>query len=326
MTELKNHPRTPRDYLRLFAIGLAMGIADLIPGVSGGTLAFILGVYEDLLATIKSFSLDVARLAVQRKFKAVLDRIPWQFGLTLFAGIAAAVVLLANVMSWLLENQRVFVFAFFFGLIIASILAIGARVKWSALTLGMVAAGTIVALLIVTRIPLDMPHDPLTLLLSGMVAIMAMILPGISGSFILLLLGQYDFVLNAVKNLDVLTILPVGIGSIIGLLGFARLLSWLLRRYEAPTVATLVGFMLGSLYKIWPWKVVIETRIDRHGEVVPLVEANIVPNLLGGEFWLALVICIGGFLLVSLLDHLQSKDNPVFRLVIRRRDIAPVKP
>jgi putative membrane protein len=159
-----------------------------------------------------------------------------------------------------------------------------------------------------------MPHDPLTLFLSGMVAIVAMILPGISGSFILLILGQYDHILNAVKSLDIVTIFPVGVGAVVGLMGFSRILSWLLQKYEQATIATLVGFMIGSLWKIWPWKDVLQTHVDRHGEVVPLVERNILPNFASSEFLIAFVLCVAGFLLVCFIDHLQSHSNPVFRL------------
>jgi putative membrane protein len=324
MTELENHPRTPMQYVRLFLIGGAMGTADPIPGVSGGTMAFILGIYEDLLKAIKSFSLDWLKLLLQFKFKAALDHIPWQFLLPLGAGVGLAFVLLANVISWLLDNAYVPLFAFFFGLILASIIAIGARVRWSLLTGAMLVLGTVVALVIVNLIPLDMPHDPLTLFLSGMIAIVAMILPGISGSFILLILGQYEYVINGVRDMDLLTIVPVALGSVVGLLSFARILSWLLKRYEQPTIAVLVGFMVGSLYKIWPWKNVLQTRIDRHGEVVPLVEENVLPNVASQEFLLALLLCVVGFVLVSMLDHLQSKSNPLLSWMGRNRgDVAP---
>jgi putative membrane protein len=321
MIDLENHPRTPRQYLRLFFTGAAMGTADPIPGVSGGTMAFILGIYEDLLRGIKSFDLYFFKMLLQFKFKAALDHVPWRFLLTLGLGIGTAFILLANIIAWLWENEQIYLLAFFFGLVLASIIAIGARITWSAVTAGTLLAGTVIAFMIVNLIPLDMPHDPITLFLSGMVAICAMILPGISGSFILLILGQYDFVINAVKDVDILTLLPVAIGSAAGLLGFARFLSWLLNRYEQATIATLVGFMIGSLYKIWPWKVVFETRINRHGEEVPIVTANYFPDPTSQEFLVALALCVVGFLVVSLLDHLQSHNNPIFRL--GRRNVAP---
>jgi putative membrane protein len=321
MLDLHNRPGKPKEYLRLFLTGAAMGTADPIPGVSGGTMAFILGVYEDLLAGIKSINLEFIKLLLQFKFKEAFSQVPWKFLLTLGLGVFSALLLLANIIGWLLDNHAVYLFSFFFGLVLASIIAIGARVQWALRTVGTVIAGTLIALFIVTRIPVDMPHDPLTLFLSSTVSTCAMILPGISGSFILLILGQYAYVIDAVRNMDILTLLPVALGSVVGLLSFARLLSWLLNRYEQATIAALVGFMIGSLYKIWPWKVVLEWGIDRHGDPMPLIERNIAPDVASSAFWLSLALCVAGFLLVSLLDHLQSRENPLFRL-FRRRDAA----
>lgn len=313
MIEAKDRSRTPRRYLRLFFTGVAMGSADVVPGVSGGTMAFILGVYEELLNAIKSFDLQVIKLALQLKFKAALDRVPWRFLLALGSGILLAIFSLARAITWAMENQPVLLFAFFFGLILASILAIGVRLRWSLSTLAGLGLGTAIAYLIVGLVPLRMPHDPLTLFLSGTVAIMAMILPGISGAFILLVLGQYEFVLNAVKTLDIVSVLSVALGCVVGLLGFARVLSWLLRHYEQLTIAVLVGFMIGSLRRIWPWKVTLETMVDHHGEEIPIRAANVLPNFASSEFWIALALCALGFIVISYLDHLQSRSNPLVR-------------
>lgn len=320
MMETQRPSRTPLQYVRLFFVGVAMGIADLIPGVSGGTMAFILGIYEELLSAIKSFNLKVLNLAARFKLKEAAAQIPWLFLIVLFAGIGGTVFSLAHLMSWLLENQPIFLFAFFFGLILASIIAVGAHIRWSFQTILALIIGSVGAYIIVGLVPLDMPHDPLTLFLSGMVAIMAMILPGISGSFILLILGQYEHVLNAVKNFDLLTILPVGLGAVVGITAFARVLSWLLKHYHQATVAVLVGFMIGSLRVIWPWKDILEERIV-NGETVPIVRVNVLPPF-GPELWLALALCLSGFLLVTVLDHLQSRSNPLFRLfgMGQRRD------
>ncbi len=315
MIEMDNHPRTLRQYVRLYLTGFAMGLADLIPGVSGGTMAFVLGIYHDLLKAIKSFNLELLQKLLRGDFKAVQAHVPWPFLGAVLAGLVSAVLLLARVMSWLLEHQPVYLFAFFFGLIIASILAIGYHLEHSPKTWAMLVLGTLIGFAIVNLIPVSMPNDPLTLFLSGAVAIMAMILPGISGSFILLILGQYDYVLNGIKDLNLLVILPVMLGAAVGLLVFVRLLTWLLDRFYQVTVALLVGFMAGSLWKIWPWKVVLETRVDRHGEVVPLVEANVLPNFASLEFVLALGLVVFGFVLFSYLDHLASRNNPLFLLL-----------
>ncbi len=313
MTQLDNTPRSTRDYARLYFTGVAMGIADLIPGVSGGTMAFILGVYSDLLTAIKAFNADLVRLLLRFEWREALARIPLLFLIPLGLGIGSAILLLARVMRFLLENQREFVFAFFFGLILASVLAIGWHLKRTTTTAVGLVGGTLFALL-VTNLPLlqSPSHDPLTLLLSGMVAISAMLLPGISGSFILLVLGQYDYVLNAVSDLDLSAIIPVGIGAVIGLVLFARVISWTLKRYHDVTIAALVGFMLGSLHVIWPWKEVTATRLDRHGEEVPAAYANLLPDVSTGAFWLAVALMVGGFLLVNAMDHAQSRNNPLF--------------
>ncbi len=312
--------------VRLFFTGFAMGIADLIPGVSGGTMAFILGVYETLLAAIKSFNLRLLQLIGQGRLREAFNQIPWAFLIPLGMGLGVAVLSMARVMRYLLENQPVYLFAFFFGLIVASIIAVGMTVEWRPSTVAALVLGSLGAYLLVGMVPLAMPHDPITLFLSGAVAIMAMILPGISGSFILLILGQYAYVLNAVSELNLLAIIPVALGAVVGLLGFARLLSWLLKHYHSVTVAVLIGFMVGSLRKIWPWKEVVETMLDRHGKVVPLRERNILPDFAAPEFWVALALAILGFLVLSFVDHLQSGANPVFSRFgrARQRDAGPV--
>lgn len=309
-------PSTPTQSfskLRLFFTGIVMGIADLIPGVSGGTMAFIMGIYEHLLAAIKAFNLRLLRLIGQRRWRMALGAIPWGFLIPLGAGIGAAVLGMARLMRYLLEYQTVYLFAFFFGLIAASIIAVSATVRWSRGAVAALAGGTVAAYIIVGLVPLKMPHDPITLFFSGALAIMAMILPGISGSFILLILGQYGYVLDAVADLNLLAIVPVALGAVVGLTGFVRLLSWLLRHYHSVAVAALIGFMVGSLRKIWPWKEVVETALDRHGKPFPIREQNILPDVATPEFWAALAIAIAGFLLMCAIDHLQTGANPVMR-------------
>ncbi len=303
----------PFSALRLFLTGIVMGIADLIPGVSGGTMAFIMGIYEHLLSAIKAFNLRLLRLLSQGRWRAALSAIPWGFLVPLGAGIGAAALGMARVMRYLLEYQTVYLFAFFFGLIVASIIAVGATVKWSRGAAAALVGGAIAAYVIVGLVPLKMPHDPITLFFSGAVAIMAMILPGISGSFILLILGQYAYVLDAVADLNPLPIVPVALGAVVGLAGFVRLLSWLLRNYHDIAVAALMGFMVGSLRKIWPWKEVVEIVLDRHGRAVPIREQNILPDIAAPEFWLALIMAIVGFFLLNAIDHLQTGKNPVMR-------------
>lgn len=322
------NPRSPKDYLRLILTGFAMGSADIVPGVSGGTMAFILGVYETLLDAIKSFNLEAVRLLLRRQFKAFEAHVSLRFLVALGLGIAAAIIALSGLLSNLLEGEtsRIFVFAFFFGLVIASIIAVSTQVKWSVLPLVALVVGTVVAFVIVNVVPVDAPHEPLNLFLSGMVAICAMILPGISGSFILLILGQYDYVLTAVSNRNIPPLIFLAAGCVVGIIGFSRILSWLLKRYHHITVAALVGFMVGSLWKIWPWKSCVLSDIDRHGDIRCLQESNLLPNFGSPEFLVALALLLVGFLLVSLIDHMQSRSNPVIGLVWRRQPvIAPAK-
>lgn len=309
--------RTGRDYAYLFFSGAAMGAADVVPGVSGGTMAFILGVYEELIFTIKSFNIQLLRLLLAGKIVATMDHVNWKFILALGGGLGGAILSLARLLSWLLEYHDVPLYAFFFGLVLASIVAISAHVHWKLSMFATLVIGTVGAYLIVGLVPLDMPHDPVTLFLSGAVAICAMILPGISGSFILLILGQYEFIINAVKDFDIVAMIPAVAGMAIGLMLFARVLSWLLKHYHQVTVTLLIGFMVGSLRRIWPFKEVISTRIDRHGDVVPEAFRNILPDWGSGVFWLSLGLCVVGFLLISSLDHIQSRSNPVFRMFKR---------
>jgi putative membrane protein len=323
MLDRKDHsrPKTPRDYLRLFLTGFAMGSADIVPGVSGGTMAFILGIYEDLLNAIKSFNPTSIRLALGLKFRELFDYIPIRFLIVLGAGIATAIVLLSGLLSRTLADPtgRVYLFAFFFGLVVASIIAVGGQLRWSVRVALSLAVGAVVAFIIVNLVPAQVPHDPLNLFLAGMVAICAMILPGISGSFILLILGQYDHVLSAVSNRDILTLVIVAAGCVVGIVVFSRVLSWLLKRYYHVTVGALVGFMIGSLWKIWPWKSCVVSDLDRHGVERCLQEVNLMPDFASQGFIIALGLVLLGFLVVSVIDHLQSGSNPIIGLVWRRQ-------
>ena len=234
------HPKTAWQYLRLFFTGFAMGSADLVPGVSGGTMAFILGIYEDLLNAIKSFNTTSIRMVLRLKFTEFFEYVPLRFLIALGLGIGTALLLLSGFLSRTLDDPsgRVLLFAFFFGLVIASIIAVGAQVRWSGLALLALVVGAVVAFAIVNALPAHIESTPVNLFISGMFAICAMILPGVSGSFILLILGQYDNVLSAVTNRDFVTVGIVAAGCVVGIVIFSRILSWLLRHYFHLTVAT----------------------------------------------------------------------------------------
>jgi putative membrane protein len=307
----ENTPNSLRDYARLFFTGMAMGSADIVPGVSGGTMAFILGVYEDLLNGIKSVNAETIRLGVSFRIQEMMEKIPWQFLITLALGIGVAIVTLSRILSSLLDNQPEYLFSFFFGLVVASIIAIGATIKeWKPGVIGSMVAGAVAAFVIVGLVPADASHGPLVVLLSGMIAICAMILPGISGAFILLILGQYEFVIDSIKSFDIIALIPLAIGCVVGITLFARILSWGLKNYPNALVAMLVGFMIGSLRKIYPWK---ETLEESHGRVVR--EQLVLPDFVSGEFVFAVVLILMGFFLVTAVDHMQSKSNPVMRLL-----------
>ena len=242
------HPCGVRQYLRLFGSGIAMGTADLVPGVSGGTMALILGIYRALLEAIKSVNLRNLRTLASGRIGQLLSDFPWRFLLALGLGLVSAVLLLANLLGELLENRPTFLYAAFAGMIVASILAIAARVRWGVPQALALVGSALVAFVIVAAPQLqEADHSLPTLFFSGMLAICAMILPGISGSFILLILGQYEHVLGLVRGLDLLPLAVFALGCGLGLVLFSRLLSWLLRRYEQTTMAILAGFMLGSL-------------------------------------------------------------------------------
>ena len=286
--------------------GLAMGAADVVPGVSGGSMAFILGIYGRLLEAVSSFDLTFLALLRRGAWREAAARVQLGFLLPLLSGLLGSVLLLVRPITWLYADHRVLLFAFFFGLIVGSIVLIARHAHWGVSGLIAMAVGVLGALLFVTRVPVTMPHDPFTIYWSGAVAIMAMILPGVSGSFLLLVLGQYQHVLEAVKGLQFGTLVPFALGCITGLLLFVRLLRWLLQRWHGQTVALLVGVMAGSLWKIWPFRVVLESVINARGAVVVLRDA-LAPPTSGEALAVALLLMGLGVALVTGLEQLQAR-------------------
>lgn len=283
-----------------------MGSADLIPGVSGGTIAFLSGIYEELIASIKLMTGDVLRLFLRFKFAQGLRLIPFKFLTPLALGLFGAIFLLANLLSYLLATYPVFVWSFFFGLVLASTFVVTKRIKkWGIADVTGFIVAAITAYILVGMVPVETPSELPFFFLAGMIAIVAMILPGISGSFILLLLGKYQQVLGAVTSRDFLTLLVFTLGAVFGIALFSRVLSWLFSRHHDISVAILAGFMLGSVRKIWPWKEVVETRINSHGEIVPLVENNILPSSFDISIVFTLVLFIIGAGIVLYLGKLD---------------------
>lgn len=307
-SETNFRPRQWKDYLRLAVYGFCMGAADVVPGVSGGTMAFILGIYEELIHALHSINLPLIRHLAALRLRAALSHLPWRFFLALGLGLATAIFTLAESLSWLLDNHPTLVWAFFFGLILASVVAVRRRVsRWGLPTLFTTVVAALAAYLVVGAVPVQTPDEPWFLFLSGAIAICAMILPGISGAFILVLLGQYERVLEAVVRLDLPTLIIFMAGCVIGLLSFARVLRWLFRHYPDLTVAALIGLMVGSLRKIWPFKETLTWVTDRHGDMVPGEVRNILPAELSMEVIMALALTGVGFGLVMLLEYLAGR-------------------
>lgn len=300
--------RSLKEYLGLAARGFAMGCADIVPGVSGGTMAFILGIYEELVMSIRAgarrpFWQALSRLNVPGALAAVNAR----FLLAVLAGIAVAVLTLSSWLEWVLKNHPVLIWSFFFGLVFASIVTVRKRIhNWNAPLLAALAGGAIGAYFLVGAVPVQTPEASWFLFLSGMLAICAMILPGISGSFILVLLGKYQFLLAAVNQRDIVSLGIVAAGAVVGIVTFAQVLAWLFKRCHDVTLAVLIGLMAGSLRKIWPWKETVASIIDRHGEVLPTVQRNHLPSALTGEVFLALGLAVLGFAVVMALDRLSA--------------------
>ena len=288
-----------------------MGAADVVPGVSGGTIAFITGIYEQLIEAIYVVGDPVTLKAlVAFRLREVFQRVPWRFLMTLGAGILIAILTFARVIEIWLEEHPALLWAFFFGLVAASVVTVFRKVtKWDGTNWALMAGGALAAFYIVGQVPVQTPVTWWFLFFCGAIAICAMILPGISGSFILLLLGQYQTVLGAINDRNLGIIAIVGSGAIVGIVSFARLLHWLLARFHDATVAALIGFMAGSLRKIWPWKETIETALDRHGEPFPVRQINILPEALNAELVLAMGLAGLGFGAVLLLDRLARKPQ-----------------
>jgi len=297
--------------------GMAMGIAEVIPGVSGGTIAFITGIYEKLLNTIKAFHPSLIGTFKEEGISGVWSTINGTFLVTLLIGMATGVVVGVFGVSHLLETYPEMLWAFFFGLIISSAIFIGKQVdNWGITQIIALIVGTVVAYYITVASPAQGNEALWFVFLSGVIAISALILPGISGSFILLLMGMYSFVIptvkTALKTFDPESLMIVGTfaaGCLVGLMTFSRVLSWTFKNYKNPTLALLTGFMLGSLNKLWPWRNVLSTRINSKGKEVPFIEQSVLPSNYDSEpFLVAVVICmILGFLSVFLIEKLGSK-------------------
>ncbi len=263
--------RTLKSYFLLYIRGVGMGAADVIPGVSGGTIAFITGIYEELLDSIRSFNPKNFKLIFSEGLGAFWRAVNGNFLVAVLLGIATSLFSLAKLMEYLLHNHPIFVWSFFFGLIVVSAISVLRTIEKTTMQVFIAfAVGTVVAYLITVISPAETPDSLWFIFLCGSIAICAMILPGISGSFILLLMGKYQYILNALTELKISILATFVCGAVIGLLAFSHVLNWLLNRVHDIMIALLAGFMFGSLNKVWPWKV-----IDASNSAI---ETNVLPD------------------------------------------------
>ena len=301
-----------------------MGAADVVPGVSGGTIAFISGIYQELIDSINNVNLSVLKTLKNEGLKAAWKQVNGSFLLALLSGIGISILTFSKVITYLLETQPILVWSFFFGLIIASITLIWKEItSWKLVDTLFLLIGITVSYYITIARPVSSPDSYWYLFLSGFIAIIAMILPGISGAFILLLMGSYETVIGTINsfreglttaNSEILTqaLLKLGVfalGCIIGLKSFSKVLHWMFAHHKNTTLTLLVGFMVGSLNKVWPWKQVLETRINSHGEVVPYIDKSILPQNFEGDpkITMAIVLAILGFVLIFGMEKMASK-------------------
>lgn len=258
---------------------MAMGAADVVPGISGGSIALMTGIYEKLLGSINAIDLEAFRMLTSGQIRQLWEKVNGTFLISVLLGILTSLVSLANLIIYLIQVYPIPVWSFFCGLIIISALLILRDVqRWTVVAILALPVGIGLAYLITGLTPVSTPNSLVILFSSGMIAICAMILPGVSGSFLLLVMGKYEYILNALTERDLLTLGIFAAGCVVGLLSFSRLIAWLLRNYHAITIALLSGFMLGSINKIWPWKKVLSYRFTSSGEQEPFISENISPH------------------------------------------------
>jgi putative membrane protein len=268
-----------RSNLLTYLKGMAMGAADVVPGVSGGSIALITGIYEKLLESINAIDLEAFGLLRSGRISELFRKVNGIFLISLLLGIGTSLVSLANLISYLIRVYPIHVWSFFCGLIIISALLILRDVRrWNLIALLALPFGMVIAYYITDLTPMSSANNFWTILGSGMIAICAMILPGISGSFLLLIMGKYEFILNALSEKDLVTLGIFALGCIIGLLSFSRVISWLLKNYHALTISLLSGIMLGSINKLWPWKKVLSYRVSSSGKQEIFLTENVLPN------------------------------------------------
>ncbi len=306
--------RSIKKYALTYFKGIAMGAADIVPGVSGGSIALIAGIYQELLNSINSFSVDNLKLLTRFEFTKFFKAVNGKFLLSLLLGILTSVFALSSVITYLMANHPIPLWSFFSGLILVSAFLILKDIRrWHLGIVLAVLVGALIAWWVTNLPPTTTPDAMWFTFLSGSIAICAMILPGISGSFILLILGQYESILQAVKDRNVLKLAVFAAGCAVGILTFSRVVSWLLKKYHSVTIGLLSGFMLGSVNELWPWKLVTAWRTSSSGEQKPFLDENVLPGnymeLVGQEpqVLAAITAFAFGIILVLLIEWLAAK-------------------
>ncbi len=312
------------DYFLITLKGIAMGAADVVPGVSGGTIAFISGIYQELIDSINNIDISLLKSLKKEGLKVAWKQANASFLLSLVIGIAISVLTFSKIITHLLATKPIMVWSFFFGLIIASILLIWKQItNWKTISIVALILGIILTYYITIARPVSSPESYPYLFLSGFIAIIAMILPGISGAFILLLMGSYETVIGTINqfregitqmNMEMLStaLMKLGVfalGAIIGLKAFSKILHWMFDHHKNTTLALLIGFMIGSLNKVWPWKEIIETRLNSHGETVPFIEKSILPQDFNGDAQVitSIILAIFGFLVIYGMEKIAAR-------------------
>ncbi len=291
-----------------------MGMADVIPGVSGGTIAFICGIYDELIDSLRRCDYTALKLLAKFRIKDAWLHVNGNFLLAVFGGVLISVLSFARLMTHLLDAAPILVWSFFFGLILSAGIYIARQISdWNAARVGLLVMGILFAVAISELRPAQLPEEWWVLSLAGAIAICAMILPGVSGSFLLLMMGLYQTFITALSEFDLVLLASFGIGCVSGLILFSHVLHWLLERFHAATMALLTGFMLGSLKVIWPWKQTLESIQNRHGEWVPVVQENLLPmqyaKVSGADsMWMMALVCLlVGLVLVPMIERIAHQ-------------------
>ncbi len=297
----------------VFLKGLAMGAANVIPGVSGGTIALITGIYERLINAIKQCDLTAIKLFFSGQFKALWEHVDGRWLTTLLAGVAASIISLARLFEYLLAEYERYTMAFFFGLILLSIVYVARQVtRWDTGSMAALLVGTVIAISIALLAPASENDNSLYVFLCGVMAISSMILPGLSGSFVLILMGNYALVLGAISSFSLDILIPLALGCAFGLVVFSHILAWVFKRYANQTLALMTGFVIGSLVVIWPWKSAITRTVERIGKPPREVVTSydwFMPQLQAATTWVAIALMIAGALAIWLMERFASDQH-----------------